>query len=64
MARNERDIIEDEQVQLDIEEKRIQDEERKLQQRKDALLKLKQAQNQEITRLREQRQSQLLSYSQ
>ena len=63
MARNERDIIEDEQVQLDIEEKRIQDEERKLQQRKDALLKLKQAQNQEITRLREQRQAQLLSYS-
>lgn len=57
MARNERDIIEDEQVQLDIEEKIIQDEERKLQQRKDALLKLKQAQNQEITRLREQRQS-------
>jgi hypothetical protein len=63
MARNERNIIEDEQVQLDIEEKRIQDEERKLQQRKDALLKLKQAQNQEITRLREQRQAQLLSYS-
>jgi hypothetical protein len=63
MARNERNIIEDEQVQLDIEEKRIQDEERKLQQRKDALLKLKQAQNQEITRLREQRQAQLLLYS-
>jgi len=45
MARVERDIIEDEQIQLDIEEKRILDEERKLQQRKDALLKLKQAQN-------------------
>ena len=56
MQRQERDLEQDEQVRLEIEEKQIEDQERKLQLQKDALLRLKQSQNQEITRLREHRQ--------
>lgn len=54
-GREERDLVQDEQVFLEIEEKRLQDEERRLQQQKDALLRLKQHHNHEITRLREHR---------
>jgi hypothetical protein len=45
MARLERDLVQDEQVQIEIEEKQIADEERKLQRQKDLMLRLKQAHN-------------------
>ena len=49
-------MIEDEVIQIELEEKKLAEEERKLQMFKDSILKLKQTQNQEINRLREQRQ--------
>lgn len=49
-------MIEDEVIQIELEEKKLAEEERKLQLTKDVLLKLKQTQNQEINRMREQRQ--------
>ena len=55
MARAEQDFLEEETVQLQLLEKQLADEERKLQQRKDQLLKLKQAQNEAIERARDQR---------
>ena len=48
-------MIEDEVIQIELEEKKLAEEERKLQLQKDVILKLKQQQNQEITRMREQR---------
>ena len=57
ITRQERDLFEEELLEVQLIEKRIKDEERKLQQKKDLLLKLKQHQNEEINSLREQRQS-------
>ena len=57
MAKNERDMLEDETIQIELEEKKLAEEERKLQSRKDVLLKLKQTQNEEVNRMREQRQN-------
>ena len=48
-------MIEDEVIQIELEEKKLAEEERKLQLQKDVILKLKQQQNQEITQMREQR---------
>ena len=42
MAKLERDMLEDETIQIELEEKKLAEEERKLQSRKDVLLKLKQ----------------------
>ena len=42
MAKLERDMLEDETIQIELEEKKLAEEERKLQARKDVLLKLKQ----------------------
>jgi len=55
LAKEERQIVEDEMIQIELEEKRLLEEERKLQLTKDMLLKLKQSQNEEVNRLREQR---------
>jgi hypothetical protein len=44
-----------ETIQIELEEMKLAEEERKLQQRKDALLKIKQSQNEEINQLRERR---------
>lgn len=57
-------MIEDEVIQIELEEKKLAEEERKLQLTKDMLLKLKQAQNQEINRLREQRQQTVSNHMQ
>lgn len=50
-------MIEDEVIKIEMEEKKLAEEDRKLQLTKDMLLKLKQTHNQEINRLREQRQN-------
>ena len=42
MAKMERDMLEDETIYIELEEKKLAEEERKLQSRKDVLLKLKQ----------------------
>ena len=44
-----------ETIQIELEEMKLAEEERKLQQRKDLLLKVKQSQNEEINQLRERR---------
>lgn len=44
-----------ETIQIELEEMKLAEEERKLKQRKDALLKIKQSQNEEINQLRERR---------
>ena len=41
MAKMERDMLEDETIYIELEEKKLAEEERKLQSRKDVLLKLK-----------------------
>ena len=64
LAKQERQMIEDEVLQIELEEKKLVEEERKLQMTKDVILKLKQSQNQEINRMREQRQSVIASYLQ
>jgi hypothetical protein len=46
-------MIEDEVIKIEMEEKKLAEEDRKLQLTKDMLLKLKQTHNQEINRLRE-----------
>lgn len=55
IAKQEREMKEMETIQIELEEIKLAEEERKLQQRKDALLKTKQAQNEEINQLRERR---------
>ena len=52
-------MLEDETIQIELEEKKLAEEERKLQARKDVLLKLKQTQNEEINSMRRQRQDAL-----
>ena len=42
MARAERELVEEEAIEVELEEKKIVEEERKLQAKKDAMLKLKQ----------------------
>ena len=59
MAKMEREMLEDETIQIELEAKKLSEEERKLDSRKDVLLKLKQTQNEEVLRMREQRQNAL-----
>lgn len=63
MARFEADFNEEEAIQFQLLEKQLSDEERRLQARKDALLKLKQSQNEDVNRVRDQRHNLVQNYA-
>jgi hypothetical protein len=53
MAKQEAELFESEQLQIELEEKKLADEERRLVTRKVVLHKLKQTRNEEINALRD-----------